>query len=75
MQKTESSLEMPLRFGKMEDNLHPLSGEEALNEYVENGLLFFVHNKVNIMVRDDVIELCKDFYQEAEISCQYCRPH
>lgn len=36
-------------------------------KYVENGLLFFLNNKVNFMVHDDIIMLCNDFYGDEEV--------
>ena len=36
-------------------------------EYVENGLLFFISNKMNFMTHDDMVYICKDFYNEADI--------
>ena len=37
------------------------------HEYVDNGLLFFISNKMNFMSHDDIICICKDFYDEDDI--------
>ena len=36
-------------------------------EYVDNGILFFINNKMNFMTHDDIVYICKDFYNEADI--------
>ena len=36
-------------------------------EYVDNGVLFFISNKINFMTHDDKVYICKDFYNEADI--------
>lgn len=36
-------------------------------EYVDNGILFFMTNKMNFMIHDDIIDICKSFYNENEI--------
>ena len=37
------------------------------HEYVDNGLLFFISNKMNFMSHDDIICICKDFYDDDDI--------
>ena len=37
-------------------------------DYVDNGLLFFIANKINFMVHEDIIEICKGFYNETDIA-------
>ena len=39
-----------------------------IKEYVDNGLLFFVFNKVNFMSHDDILAICKDFYGESDVA-------
>lgn len=39
----------------------------TVSEYVDNGLLFFIVNKINFMTHDDIIDICKSFYNEADI--------
>ena len=36
-------------------------------QYVDNGILFFISNKMNFMTHDDIVYICKDFYSESDI--------
>ena len=37
------------------------------DEFVENALLFFLNDKVDVMNHDDLVRLCSSFYDEGEI--------
>ena len=37
------------------------------DEFVENALLFFLNDKVEVMNHDDLVRLCSSFYDEVEI--------
>lgn len=37
-------------------------------EFVNNGLLFFIFNKVDCMNHDDLVSVCMDFYKESEVA-------
>ena len=54
-----------------DDSNHPQNDKSAdtdiRKEYVDNGLLFFIYNKVNCMAQDDILQLCKDFYNKDDI--------
>ena len=39
-----------------------------IKEYVDNGILFFVYNKVNFMSHEDILAICKDFYSEDDVT-------
>ena len=39
-----------------------------IREYVENGILFFIFNKVNFMSQEDILAICKDFYSEDDVT-------
>ena len=47
--------------------LPPGADIPANPEYVDNGVLFFIFNKINFMPHDNIIDICKDFYTEADI--------
>lgn len=38
-----------------------------IKEYVDNGILFFIYNKVNFMSHEDILAICKDFYTEEDV--------
>ena len=37
-------------------------------DYIENGILFFISNKMNFMVHEDIVDICKSFYDENDIA-------
>ena len=41
--------------------------ETTRTEYIDNGLLFFLFNKVDCMNQEDLLCICSDFYSEEEI--------
>lgn len=36
--------------------------------FINNGLLFFIFNKIDCMNQEDLLSLCMDFYSEEEAS-------
>ena len=43
------------------------NSETTRTEYIDNGLLFFLFNKVDCMNQEDLLCICSDFYSEEEI--------
>ena len=43
------------------------NGEMIRHEYIDNGLLFFLFNKVDCMNQEDLLCVCSDFYSDEEI--------
>ena len=43
------------------------NGEKTRQEYVDNGLLFFLFNKIDCMNQEDLLNVCVDFYSDEEV--------
>ena len=40
---------------------------KTVSDYVDDPLAFFIYNKVDCMRDCDIIQICKDFYEETEV--------
>ena len=45
-----------------------MASRDNPKEFIDNGLLFFLFNKVDYMNQDDLLNVCMDFYEEDAVS-------